>query len=294
MYSQIVSLGAYLQTALSGMYSQIVSLDTFLQTVSLGVYSRIMLLGRYLQTTLPGVYSQIVSLDAFLQTALPGMYFQIVSLGAYLQTASSGTYLHTVSSFQVSTVLNSSVLSKYAVLLKIKLSFLQSMVKADSPPTKKGGKKLEGIKEEEELSDEDKTNSENIEKFLLTIPCTTWSQFLAAISSSDFLKTFATALGNFGTFQVKFGNDETTPSGNKDAYSDAYAAFLASQTQTSKEEYERFRSNYAAKNCFGQVKIPLQTFQSGFQVTLTPRLGDQTIVNVVLQKGDCGDSPVAR
>ncbi len=102
------------------------------------------------------------------------------------------------------------------------------MVKADSPPTKKGGKKLEGIKEEEELSDEDKTNLENIKKFLSTIPCTTRSQFLAVISSSDFLKTFATALGNSGTFQVKFGNDETTPLGNKDAYSDTYAAFLAS------------------------------------------------------------------
>ncbi len=103
------------------------------------------------------------------------------------------------------------------MLLKIKLSFLQSMVKADSPPTKKGGKKLEGIKEEEELSDENKTNLENIEKFLLTIPHTTRSQFLAAISTSDFLKTFATASGNSGSFQVKFGNDETTPSGNKDA-----------------------------------------------------------------------------
>jgi hypothetical protein len=156
------------------------------------------------------------------------------------------------------------------------------MVKADSPPTKKGDKKLEGIKDEEELSNEDKTNLENIKKFLSTIPCTTRTQVLAAISSSDFLKTFATASGNSRTFQVKFGNDETTPSGNKDAHSNVYAAFLASQNQTSKEEYERFKSNYAAKNHFGQVKIPLQTFQSGFQVTSTPRSGDQTIVNVVL------------
>ncbi len=124
------------------------------------------------------------------------------------------------------------------------------------------------------MSDEDKKNLENIEKFLSTIPRTTRSQFLAAISSSDFLKTFATASGNSGTFQVKFGNDETTPLGNEDAYSNTYAAFLASQTQTSKEEYEHFKSDYAAKNRFGQVKIPLQTFQSGFQVTSTPRLGD--------------------
>ncbi len=144
------------------------------------------------------------------------------------------------------------------------------------------------------LSNEDKTNLENIEKFLLTIPHTAWSQFLAAISSSDFLKTFPTASGNSGTFQVKFGNDETTPSGNKYAYSDTYAAFLASQTQTSKEVYERFKSDYAAKNYFSQVKIPLQTLQSGFQVTSTPCLGDQTIVNVVLRKGDRGDSPNAR
>jgi hypothetical protein len=59
------------------------------------------------------------------------------------------------------------------MLLKIKLSFFQSIDKADSPLTKKGGKKLEGIKKEEELSDEDKTYLENIKKFLLTIPCTT-------------------------------------------------------------------------------------------------------------------------
>jgi hypothetical protein len=135
---------------------------------------------------------------------------------------------------------------------------------------------------------------ENIEKVLSTIPGTTQSQFLAAISSSDFLKTFAAASGNSGTFQVKFRNDEMMPSGIKDTYSNAFAAFLASQTQTSKEEYERFKSNYAAKNRFGQVKIPLQTFQSCFQVTLTPHLGDQTIVNAVLQKGDRGDSPIAR
>jgi hypothetical protein len=88
------------------------------------------------------------------------------------------------------------------MLLKIKLSFLQSMVKADSPPTKKGGKKLEGIKEEA-LSDEDKTNLENIKKFLLMIPHTAWSQFLTAISSSDFPQDICHCLGELWDLSSK-------------------------------------------------------------------------------------------
>jgi hypothetical protein len=74
----------------------------------------------------------------------------------------------------------------------------------------------------------------------------------------------------------------------------AYAAFVAAQSETWKEEYECFKRKYAATNCFGNAKIPFQTFTSGFQVTSAPRLGDQTIAKVVLCKDDCGDTPLAR
>jgi hypothetical protein len=42
------------------------------------------------------------------------------------------------------------------------------------------------------------------------------------------------------------------------------------------------------------VKIPFQTFTSGFQVTSAPHLGDQTIEKVILHKDDRGDTPIAR
>jgi hypothetical protein len=74
----------------------------------------------------------------------------------------------------------------------------------------------------------------------------------------------------------------------------AYAAFVAAQSETLKEKHERFKSKYAATNCFGNTKIPFQTFTSDFQVTSAPRLGDQTIAKVVLCKDDCGDTPLAR
>jgi hypothetical protein len=60
-----------------------------------------------------------------------------------------------------------------------------------------------------------------------------------------------------------------------------------------KEEYERFKHKYGAKNHFGNAKIPFQTFTSGFQVTSAPCLGDQTIAKVVLCKDDCRDTPLA-
>ncbi len=42
------------------------------------------------------------------------------------------------------------------------------------------------------------------------------------------------------------------------------------------------------------MKIPFQTFTSGFQVTSAPRLGDQTIKKVVLCKDNRGNTPIAR
>ena len=36
----------------------------------------------------------------------------------------------------------------------------------------------------------------------------------------------------------------------------AYNAFVAAQNKISKEEYDHFKSRYAATNWFGNVKIP--------------------------------------
>jgi hypothetical protein len=102
-----------------------------------------------------------------------------------------------------------------------------------------------------------------------------------AIGSIDFLKTFATALSDSGNVQVKFAWEDTMLSGTN-TNAKVYAAFVANQRQTFKEEHKHFKSKCAAKNCFGQVKIPFQTFQSGFQVISVPCLGDQTIKKVVL------------
>jgi hypothetical protein len=116
--------------------------------------------------------------------------------------------------------------------------------------------------EESQMTDEDKKASEN-QKFLSAIPADSRSQFLATISSNDFLKTF----GQTGRVEVKFEDgttrvlDATT---KEDPDQQAYAAFVTAQNATSKEEYEHFKRRYAASNCFGNVKIPFQTFASSF------------------------------
>ena len=134
------------------------------------------------------------------------------------------------------------------------------------------------------MSNEDTAASDNLGKFLAAIPLASRSQFLAAISSKEFLKSFtAIASDDSKPPQVKFehGNDD-------------YAAFAAKQAKTSKEEYERYKSRSNATNHFGNANIPFQTFASGFQVTAAPRLGDQSITKVVLCKDDRGDTSLAR
>jgi hypothetical protein len=153
------------------------------------------------------------------------------------------------------------------------------------------------IKMYEGMSDADKAASESIQTFLLAIPPASCSQFLAKISSDEFLKTFASVLsGAAGSAQVKLEHDPNTQLGaNANRSEDeACAAFVAAQSETSKKEYKRFKRKYAATNCIGNTKIPFQTFTSGFQVTSAPRLGDQTIAKVVVCKDDCGDTPLAQ
>jgi hypothetical protein len=180
------------------------------------------------------------------------------------------------------------------------------MVKDKSPPAQKGspcnlGNLMQQADKEIKMyggmSDADKTAFKSIQKFLLAIPPASRSQFLAEIGSDEFLKNFASvSLGAAGGVQIKFEHDPNMQLGaNANRSEDgAYAAFVAAQSETSKEEYECFKRKYAATNCFGNAKIPFQTFTYGFQVTSAPRLGDQTIAKVVLCKDDCGDTPLAR
>ncbi len=148
----------------------------------------------------------------------------------------------------------------------------------------------------EGMSDADKAASESIQKFLLAIPPASCSQFLAKIGSDKFLKTFASvSLGAAGGVQVKFEHDPNMQLGaNANRSEDkAYAAFVAAQSETLKEEYECFKCKYAATNHFGNTKIPFRTFKSDFQVTSAPCLGDQSIAKVVLCKDDRGYTPLA-
>jgi hypothetical protein len=161
------------------------------------------------------------------------------------------------------------------------------MVKENSPPPAKTGFPPQGDDVsalfDNEMSNEDKAASDKIGKFLAAIPLASRSQFLEAISSKEFLKSFSAIASNDSTSpQVKFG------------YEDDYAAFAAKQAETSKEEYERYKRQYNATTLFGNTKVPFQSFASGFQVTAAPRLGDQSLTKVVLCMDDHGDSPLAR
>ncbi len=165
------------------------------------------------------------------------------------------------------------------------------MVKEASPPPVKTGPPPRGddlsallSQADNDMSNEDTAASDNLGKFLAAIPSAICSQFLAAISSKEFLKSFTAIVSDDSKPpQVKFehGNDD-------------YAAFAAKQAETLKEEYERYKSRYNATNHFGNANIPFQTFASGFQVTAAPHLGDQFITKVVCCKDDRGDTPLAR
>jgi hypothetical protein len=111
------------------------------------------------------------------------------------------------------------------------------------------------------------------------IPAESRSQFLAAIGSDDFLKSFGTPASvevknEDGSKRVMVEDGTTTAMGEEDPdqgrhqsaadVAKAYNTFVEGQNNTSKEEYERFKARYAASNRFGNVKIPFQNFTSGF------------------------------
>ncbi len=162
-----------------------------------------------------------------------------------------------------------------------------SMVKENSPPSAKTGSPPDSPDlRDGKMSDEDKAASKNIGKFLASLPSASRSQFFAAVSSKEFLEFFSAATAT--------SSDSAPPQVKFEYRDDDYAAFAAKQAENSKEEYERYKGQYNATTLFGKAKVPVQTFASGFQVSATPCLGDQSLTKVVLLKDDCGDTPLAR
>ncbi len=128
-------------------------------------------------------------------------------------------------------------------------AIIQSMVKENSPPPTKTGSPPQGDDVsalfDNEMSNGDKAASNNIRKFLAAIPSASRSQFLAAISSEEFLKSFSAIASDDSTSpQVKF------------EYEDDYAAFAAKQAETSKEEYEHYKRQHNATTLFWQRQGP--------------------------------------
>ncbi len=113
------------------------------------------------------------------------------------------------------------------------------MVKGASPPPVKTGPPPCGddlsallSQADNVMSNEDTAASNNLGKFLAAIPSASCSQFLAAISSKEFLKSFtAITSDDSKPPQIKFEH------GDND-----YAAYAAKQAETSKEEYECYKS----------------------------------------------------
>jgi hypothetical protein len=88
-----------------------------------------------------------------------------------------------------------------------------------------------------EMTEEDKKNNKGLQKFLLAIPAESRSQFLAAISSDEFLKSFGVT--EDGPIGMKFEDKDEE---------ERYNAFDEGQHETSKDKYERFKTRYAATN----------------------------------------------
>jgi hypothetical protein len=145
------------------------------------------------------------------------------------------------------------------------------MTKEDSPPPKAKQDDLcnflkdanEAVARLECENEEYKKASNNLLKFLSAIPAESRSQFLTAIGSDDFLKPFGTPASDKvknedGSKRVMFEDGTTTAMGEEDPdqghrqlnanVAKAYNAFVESQNNISKEEYEHFKARYAANN----------------------------------------------
>jgi hypothetical protein len=152
----------------------------------------------------------------------------------------------------------------------------------------------EGEQLASEMTEEDKQNAENISKFLDVIPQVNRSKFHAAIGSKEFINAFTQHSAESAEICVKVEHDgaSTKPPINVNN-KEPYAAFIVKQKKIAEESYKQPRREYATKNRFRKVNIPLQMFASGCQATSTPCLQDQTIDKVILHKDDHGNTPIA-
>jgi hypothetical protein len=109
-------------------------------------------------------------------------------------------------------------------------------------------------RQELEMTEDDKKHNKGLQKFLAAIPAESRSQFLAAISSNEFLKSFGVT--EDGPIRVKFEDKDEE---------ERFNTFVEGQHETSKEEYERFKTSYAATNQFGKVKTPSRPSHQDFR-----------------------------
>jgi hypothetical protein len=70
----------------------------------------------------------------------------------------------------------------------------------------------------------------------------------------------------------------------------AYEAFLATQSNTTEEDYQKVKSTYITPSkCFSHVDITANIFPTGFEMSTAPCLGDQEIAKIILKKNDHGE-----
>ncbi len=125
-----------------------------------------------------------------------------------------------------------------------------------------------------------RANLNAITLFYKQIPQDTHEQFPKAISGKDFMPKLAASSESSKTQ----GHDDNKSNPNDLA---AYAAFLATQSNTTEEDYQKFKSTYITPaKCFSHVDITGDILQTGFEMSTAPCLGDQEIAKTVLKKND--------
>jgi hypothetical protein len=116
----------------------------------------------------------------------------------------------------------------------------------------------EGEQLASEMTEDDKQNAENISKFLDAIPQVNHSKFHAAIGSKEFINAFTQHSVESAEICVKVKHNGASIKPPIDVNDkECYAAFIAEQKKISEESYEQHRHEYATKNYFGKVNIPL-------------------------------------
>jgi hypothetical protein len=130
-------------------------------------------------------------------------------------------------------------------------------------------------------------NLDAITLFYKQIPKDARKQFLKAISDKDFMQKIAASLESYKT-QGKDG-DKSNPDDLA-----AYEAFLATQSNTTEEDYQIFKSMYITPaKCFSHVDITGDIPETGFEMSTVPCLGDQETAKIVLKKNDHGEKATA-